>query len=56
MYTRYQVVVPGGRVHNFTSKVKANKKLKALIEQGVLERDAEVWDCYNNPLSDMFKL
>lgn len=60
MTTRYQVLITDGTRSeykreelDFRTKSDANKKIRELRKQGV---ECELWDCYNNPLSNMFKL
>jgi len=58
MNTRYQVLITDGSrdkhdcALDFRTKSEANKKIRELRKQGV---ECELWDCYNNPLSDMLK-
>lgn len=61
---RYQVIITdstskkrskdiyGKDLFNFTSNAKANKMIKELKGNNIV---GELWDCYDNPLSNLFK-
>ena len=59
MKVRYQVIIEKAhplydkKSYDFETKSKANAFAKAVRDQG---GKCSIWDCYNNPLSNMFRL